>query len=70
MAQNTQTKNTLADTTLGTPRQIRFPKDVEEELQKIADANDLDWSDAVRLAARRGLPILKKQFGPPLKEAA
>lgn len=55
---------------LGLPRQIRFPKDVEAELQKIADANDLDFLDAVRMAARRGLPILKKRLGVELKEAA
>lgn len=56
--------------TLGTPRQVRFPKSVEKELREIADANDLEWVDAVRMAARIGLPILKKRLGTALKEAA
>lgn len=55
---------------MGTPRQIRFPKDVEGDLQKIADANGLEWVDAVRLAARFGLPIIKKRLGDSLKQAA
>lgn len=54
----------------GTPRQVRFPKDVEEDIQQIADANDLDWQDAVRMAARQGVPILKKRLGLALKQAA
>ena len=56
--------------TLGKPRQIRLPEEVERDLQIIADANGLEWVDAVRLVARFGLPILKKRLGASLKEAA
>lgn len=55
---------------LGKPRQIRLPKEVEKDLQAIADANGLEWVDAVRLVARFGLPILKKRLGASIKEAA
>ena len=61
--------NTAKDQ-LGKPRQIRLPKEVEKDLQTIADANGLEWVDAVRLVARFGLPILKKRLGTALKEAA
>jgi hypothetical protein len=57
-------------TPMGSPRQIRFPKDVNDELQRIADANGLEWIDAVRLSARFGLPLLKKKLGSALREAA
>lgn len=52
------------------PRQVRFPKDVEEDLQKIADVNGLDFADALRMAAKTGLPILKKRMGVAIKQAA
>lgn len=55
---------------LGKPRQIRLPREVESDLQTIAEANGLEWVDAVRLAARFGLPILKKRLGTVLKQAA
>ena len=55
---------------LGKPRQIRLPKEMEKDLQTIAEANGLEWVDAVRLVARFGLPILKKRLGASIKEAA
>jgi len=55
---------------LGKPRQIRLSGEIESELQKIADANGIEWVDAVRLAARFGLPILKKRLGDSVKQAA
>ena len=45
---------------LRTPRHVRFPKDVEDDLHRIAQANDISWQDALRMAARKGIPILKK----------
>lgn len=55
---------------LGKPRQIRLPSELEKDLQAIADANGLEWVDAVRLVARFGLPILKKKLGDSIKQAA
>jgi hypothetical protein len=55
---------------LGKARQIRFPKEVEQGLQEIADHTGLEWVDAVRLASRYGLPILKKRLGASVKAAA
>lgn len=55
---------------LGKARQIRFPKQVSDDLQDIANAAGLDWVDAVRLAARLGLPILKRKLGDVQKAAA
>lgn len=55
---------------LGKPRQVRLPSEVEKDLQVIADANGLEWVDAFRLAARFGLPILKKKLGDSIKAAA
>lgn len=55
---------------LGKPRQIRLPKEVEKDLQDIAEANGLEWVDAVRLVARFGLPILKKKLGASIRAAA
>lgn len=55
---------------LGKPRQVRFPKDVEADLKTIAESNDLEWSDTVRMVARLGLPLLKKKLGDSIKAAA
>jgi|GEM_PF-6633585 len=55
---------------MGTPRQVRLPKDVERDLQEIADANDLDFLDVLRMAARTGLPVLKKRMGASIKAMA
>lgn len=55
---------------LGKPRQVRLSPEIESDLQTIADANGLEWVDAVRLAARYGLPILKKRLGESVKQAA
>lgn len=61
--------NTAKDN-LGKPRQIRLPATTEKDLKTIADANGLEWVDAVRLATRFGLPVLKKRLGASLKQAA
>lgn len=55
---------------LGKPRQIRLTKSVEEELEKIAAANGIEWVQAVRMCARMGMPILKRRLGDALKQAA
>jgi hypothetical protein len=55
---------------MGTPRQVRLPKDIETDLQHIADANDLDFLDVLRMAARTGLPVLKKRMGDTVKSIA
>ncbi len=55
---------------LGKPRQVRFPSQIEKDLQTIADQSGLDWVDVLRMAARTGLPVLKKRLGAAVKEAA
>lgn len=47
---------------LGNPRQVRFQKGTEQEIEQIADANALDFPSAVRLAIGFGLPILKERL--------
>lgn len=55
---------------LGTARQVRFPKPVEADIQQIADANGIEWTQAVRQAAKVGVQILKKRMAETIKEAA
>ena len=55
---------------LGEPKQIRFPRDVERDIQDIAEANSLEFVAAVRLAIKFGVPILRKRLQQTAKEAA
>lgn len=65
MPKKTSNKEPLAD-----PRQVRFPESIEKDLQTIADENHMEFVDVVRMAARAGLPVLKKRLCVAVKEAA
>jgi hypothetical protein len=48
---------------LGDPRQMRFQKKVEQELETIASLNGIEFAAAARIAARLGLQELKQSLG-------
>ncbi len=47
---------------LSTPRQVRFQKDVEAELEAIARNNGMDFSAAVRIALRKAMDEMRRSF--------
>ncbi|MDB6022970.1 MAG: hypothetical protein JWQ04_2827 [Pedosphaera sp.] len=55
---------------LGKPRQMRFPKDLEADLNKIAEADGIEYVQVVRQAARLGAAALKKRMLHTVQEAA
>jgi hypothetical protein len=48
------------DVGLGAPRQVRFQRDVEREINRVAKLNGLDFPSALRMAARIGLGKLRE----------
>jgi hypothetical protein len=64
------TESSADDKALGNAWQVRLQKDVERELHAIAEANGIDPADALRMAARRGIAVLKEALHPENKKAA
>lgn len=69
MSMSRKRRKTVETEALANPRQVRFQKKVEDELNQIAAHEGISFEDAVRMAARRGLAELRKAIGPQ-KQAA
>lgn len=54
---------------LGEPKQVRFPRDLERQIQAIADENAIEWAAAARMAIRFGVPELRKRLIEAAKAA-
>lgn len=54
---------------LGEPKQVRFPKQVERDIQEIADQNSIEWAAAARMAIRFGVVELRRRLHETAKAA-
>ena len=52
------------------PVPFKVPEDMKGDVAGLAERTNLSEADIMRLAIGKGLPLLEKMFGEPVKKAA